>query len=168
MKRVMDVDAGGVNDICSVAVVDGLDLVDLFDELAKEVDTESKDDRRDFRHNRSMIAAAFRRGTLRFFVDVRRLTDVRSPPLHAPWRFGRIPAFAITPDESGGCSVIWVRQDWRRRGYGRAIAELLEIRHVEADPETLAFWTAIGFAPKREVRDRDARVVYTVMEKHAS
>ncbi len=156
-------------DLHPVVVTDGADLIDLFDDLRKGVNMDSRDDRRDFRHNQIMIASAYRRGALCFFVDKRGmdldLLNMDLEPLRAPWKSGRIPAFAIAPDESGGCSVIWVRWDWRRRGYGRAIANLLKIRHVEAGPETQDFWKRIGFKATRTVSNHNAQVMYTVMEK---
>jgi GNAT superfamily N-acetyltransferase len=113
-----------------------------------------------FHCNRAQILHAFAVGTLYLVTDetVEDEGHPKSPieralkagagtvPIRLQQRhYGCIPAFAVYDPKEPKDTILWVHSSYRGLGYGRWMADELELTEVWAIPEAWPFWTAIGF-----------------------
>lgn len=145
------------------------ELVAILDDLGDEVFEEAEQglySPKGFFWNRNWIARAYKEDRLYVITDDR-LYDINvmslfqargarfNPILRSDVQMSTIPAFAVT--EAGHpetIDLLWVRNDWRRFGYARALVDLLGATRVGSIPEATAFWTRLGFKPTGEEHPR--------------
>lgn len=151
------------------------DVFDIIDDLYVELQL-SKDGR-GFYNNRTDLLEAFAEGQLFIVEDIykadednprserqpsavakamRRTRTMQYAPLaYAP---NRMPAFIAWPY----CTkmMIWVRSDYRHRGYAKLMIDTFKPRVLYAIPEAVSFWEHMGFKSdgpgRRMVKEPDA------------
>ncbi len=152
-----------------VATASESELVAIFDDLTKEVADQmelyegSDPDEliappSGFFYNRPHIAAAYKEDRLLVITDprldtptMRALFEARGAnPVsllsYMSWRPDKVPAFAIMDQRNAGeIDMLWVREDWRRFGYARALVDTLGVTCAWSIPEAVAFWEHVGF-----------------------
>lgn len=152
------------------------ELVAILDDLQNEIlEDPDHPPTSSFYYNRTSIVTAFKDETLYVLTDAR-LDDEATRKLfiqrgalfnaigsEASFFPCTIPAFAVM--EGDTISMIWVRKDWRRLGYGRVLVEHLRAKHAYALPESIDFWTRLGFRPTGEKRGTLAAMEREISKK---
>lgn len=119
-------------------------LVCLLDDLASEDRSNGS-----FYNNRAEILVAFKENRLYVIRDHQIEHSEKKPEFGGarfdppPWRSWHVPSFAVMKGTT--LEMLWVREDWRGFGYGRAFAEALGVERLRAIPQAQAFWEHLGF-----------------------
>lgn len=137
------------------------DLSNILDDL--RYDLSKSPDGNGWYHNRSHIIEAYKRDAMHVVVETRPSKDATPIRVHYTEcsKYFRdhtirdefdctIPAFVVHyPDPSPyQDTILWVRPDFRRKGYGSFMVRTLNIVSIEPIPRSsVPFWLHLNFVP---------------------